>query len=221
MTKSYENKRPWVIHGFIGLTAFLLLAVFSSCGPDDEDPEDDPWVLGRGGECSAQTDCFECVDCRRRYGEVCVEGQCWLSGDLDIDDPDGDPLTTNLVVHAGLPHGVDRSEMRSAAIRVFHPLRVDGEAVSCAELLEDPVLIDEDETLNRLRVLQSTLRLNAGDGVAVISASPVPLGGDRLFLVRLHSQTGGAGTLIAKGCTEGVIIENDTDRVAVEALKVE
>ncbi len=211
---------PWFKSGLASRCMLVFaLATLASCGPG-EGANVDPGVLGRGGECGKQEDCFECQGCRSRYGEVCVEGLCWLSGELDPDDPDGYPLVASYNAYVGLPKEQDASAINSAAIRVIHPLQTDGSAVTCGRLLSDPLAADEDDTLNPLRVLQPALVLNTRDDVAVVGVGHVPVGGERLFLVRLHAERHGQGALLGVGCTEGVEIEQGEDmRVEVETAR--
>jgi hypothetical protein len=176
-------------------------------------------VAGLGGACEAQVDCFDCQGCRFRWNEICVTGSCWLAGEADPADPEGDPLFGSFSVQVGVAPGVDPGSVRSIAIRVFHPRRTDGHELTCEALLADPEGSDEDVFLNRLRTLEPGISLPAGADVATLGTNRIPVGPGRLFLVRLHPQTNGGGDAMAVGCTAEVdVLEGSGQSVIVETV---
>lgn len=155
-------------------------------------------VPGKGGSCTRETDCSSCSGCRLPGREVCVEGTCYLASAADAS---GNPTLTDGMVVATLPSGV-AAQAKSAAVRIYYPLRTDGSKVTCAALLADPTAVDGDGTLNVLRTLTPGIGLPGTVSQVDLGANQLPVGTDRVALVRIHAQPGGAGTLLSVGCNE-------------------
>ncbi len=153
-----------------------------------------------------------------------MEGLCWLSSERDPEDQSS-PLLGHPMATIELPSdvaGFDASKVRSAAVRVFHPARVDGNLLTCHELLDDTADVDHNPAFNRLRVLEPPLPpLHTGDDIVNLGAGHVAVGEDRIFFVRLHEFTRGEGPVLAIGCTEGVFIaEGMGQQVIITAEEV-
>ncbi|MDF1562939.1 MAG: hypothetical protein P1V51_07835 [Deltaproteobacteria bacterium] len=185
----------------LSLGGLLLLALLTAC-PGGGDEPFDGGTLGAGGECTVQDDCFGCGVCRLPYDEVCLEGQCWLSGPPDRH---GDPMVGSYLVIATFPDELDRNRILSGAIRILDKRKANGETLTCAELMADPIATDADPLINRVRTLEPRLQIPATADQSAMGVT-AGLGEDRLIFVRIHEETNGVGTLLSLGCVEGVDI---------------
>ena len=177
------------------LVGMALVAVVAGCGGAKIPPG---LVAGKGGSCTAQSDCASCSQCRPAGQEVCLSQTCYLAS---APDTKGEPTLTDGMVVATLPSGAG-SEVKSASVRILYPLRTDGSKVTCAALLADPTGVDADATLNVLRSLDPAVQLPATATQVSLGANELPVGSDRVALAVLHASTGGNGAVVTAGCTE-------------------
>ncbi len=188
------------------LSAFLLapagLAV--ACGPGGTGGFDGGESTGR---CSVQTDCWT-QDGDPAYEEICVEGRCYDAAPRGADGTLASSGWSVIGNYRELPE-LKPEEVVSAAVRFYAPVRTDGQSVDCQTILRVPVDIDDDLGMNVLRKAEPRLNLPAGSQQTLMGLGATPAGEGRIVLVRFHAAPRGEGTLLAKGCTDGLSIPDD------------
>ncbi|RMG19457.1 MAG: hypothetical protein D6729_05160 [Deltaproteobacteria bacterium] len=181
-----------------------LAALGFGCGPGGEGGFDGGPSTGT---CMVQPDCWA-NDGDLPYEEVCIEGKCY---DAAPRRPDGSLASSGWSVIANYRDLVDLrpEEVVSAAVRFYARERTDGSSVDCGTLLRVAAAIDEDLGMNIVRKAEPRLNLAAGSQQTLMGMGDIPAGSGRLLLVRFHAEARGEGTLLAKGCVDGLEIPDD------------
>ena len=135
--------------------------------------------------------CSKWSDCGKQQDAICDSGSCVVfsstGGRATLD------LELTLKRGAGIP------TVQSLDAFVFHGVNADGAALSCAMLLG---MAPTDAKLNVVRVPpgQDLLTPLTQDDQASLRIAEIPVGGNRLALVRGYAETGQGGAVIAIGC---------------------
>lgn len=202
----------------------VVLAVAGCSGPSTQ-ANPDGLPNGMGGSCTTQSDCTGCSGCRTLGREVCLSGDCYVASTQT--DATGGPRLGGYLVVATFPDGLAaQTPILSAAVRFYYPHKTGGAAVTCTDLLKDPVGADSETDLNVLRELEPQLIVRSADTQVQIGAGQIAIGKDRVLLVRLHDQKQGKGNMVAVGCVEhldivqGARCEKDADCTAPQTCDI-
>jgi hypothetical protein len=192
----------------------------SDAGGGTPDGGTAPSICGTAGQktgtqCSGLSDCGgasnlvivqSCQHCFARADtQVCEAGTCRML-------PGGS--ATNLSVTFTLPAA--GAGALSFTIATLDPIAADGTSVTCAALLTT-CRYENDAMLNAVASRFRKLGAPADPSMAytepLIPAEP---GSGRLVYIALTSDDQGKGTVMAKGCTEGIMVPaNMTTQIAV------
>jgi hypothetical protein len=96
-------------------------------------------------------------------------------------------------------------QAQSVVISVLDGIRVDGSPLGCSSL----VGAERQDVYSPELVLLAEAEVDVDAGADDVTIDGVPIGVDRVFLVEVFDQPGGLHRVIARGCTDGVAVDED------------